>query len=90
MGAKIQVEDSVAMIEGVPALKGTTVRAFDLRAGAAMVIAGLAAQGVTVVEQVTSIERGYENIVEKLSDLGADIYRLEIPDADCGDNQEPR
>ena len=90
MGAKIQVEDSVAMIEGVPALKGTTVRAFDLRAGAAMVIAGLAAQGVTVVEQVTSIERGYENIVEKLSDLGADIYRLEIPNADCGDNQEPR
>ena len=56
------------------------MRAFDLRAGAAMVIAALAAKGVTEVEQVTFIERGYENLVEKLQGLGVDIYRAEIPD----------
>ena len=56
-------------------LKGAPVRALDLRAGAAMVIAGLVAEGTTQVEDVVYIERGYENIVDKLVDLGADIYR---------------
>ena len=80
MGANIHVDGKIAVVEGVPELKAAPVRAFDLRAGAAMVIAGLAAKGVTEVEQVTFIERGYENLVEKLVGLGADMYRSEIPD----------
>lgn len=80
MGAKIRVEGKCAVVEGVPALQGTPVHAHDLRAGAAMVIAGLAAQGVTEVGQVQNIERGYETIVEKFVGLGADMYRAEIPD----------
>ena len=80
MGADISVDGKVAVIEGTGHLKGAPVKANDLRAGAAMVIAGLAAKGVTEVEQVTLIERGYENLVEKLVGLGADMYRSEIPD----------
>lgn len=80
MGANIHVDGKIAVVEGVTELKAAPVRAFDLRAGAAMVIAGLAAKGVTEVEQVTLIERGYENLVEKLVGLGADMYRSEIPD----------
>ena len=80
MGANIHVDGKIAVVEGVLELKAAPVRAFDLRAGAAMVIAGLAAKGVTEVEQVTFIERGYENLVEKLVGLGADMYRSEIPD----------
>ena len=80
MGANIHVDGKIAVVEGVPELKAAPVRAFDLRAGAAMVIAALAAKGVTEVEQVTFIERGYENLVEKLQGLGVDIYRAEIPD----------
>lgn len=75
MGAQITVDGKVAIIEGVERLKGAPVRAIDLRAGAAMVIAGLIAEGVTQVEDIKYIERGYENIVEKLVALGADIYR---------------
>ena len=82
MGANIHIDGKVAVIEGVAELKAAPVRAFDLRAGAAMVIAGLAAKGVTEVEQVTNIERGYENLVDKFVGLGADIYRAEIPDTD--------
>ena len=82
MGANIHIDGKVAVIEGVDHLKGAPVRAFDLRAGAAMVIAGLAATGVTEVEQVTNIERGYENLVDKFVGIGADIYRSEIPDTD--------
>lgn len=82
MGANIHVDGKIAVIEGVNELSGAPVRAYDLRAGAAMVIAGLAAKGVTQVEQVTNIERGYENMVEKLQALGADMYRAEIPDDD--------
>lgn len=82
MGANIHVDGKTAVVEGVTELKGAPVRAYDLRAGAAMVIAGLAAQGVTQVEQVTNIERGYENLVEKLVALGADMYRSEIPDGE--------
>ncbi len=82
MGAKIKVDGKIAIVEGVPEITGAPVKAFDLRAGAAMVIAGLAAKGVTEVEQVTNIERGYENIVEKLVNLGADMYRAEMPGDD--------
>ena len=60
------------------------VRALDLRAGAAMVIAGLVAEGTTVLEDIQYIERGYENIVEKLVDLGADIYRSQEPEQVMG------
>ena len=80
MGANIHVDGKIAVVEGVPELKAAPVRAFDLRAGAAMVIAGLAAKVLTEWEQVTFIERGYENLVEKLVGLGADMYRIEIPD----------
>ena len=74
------MDGKVAIVEGVDHLKGAPVRALDLRAGAAMVIAGLVAEGTTVLEDVKYIERGYENIVEKLVDLGADIYRSQEPD----------
>lgn len=80
MGAQITVEGEVAIVEGVDHLKGAPVRALDLRAGAAVVIAGLAAEGTTQVEDIQYIERGYENIVEKLVSLGADIYRSQKPD----------
>ena len=81
MGANIHVDGKIAVIEGVKEFKGAPVRAHDLRAGAAMVIAGLAAKGVTEVEQVQNIERGYETLVEKFVALGADMYRSEIPDS---------
>ncbi|MEE0729449.1 UDP-N-acetylglucosamine 1-carboxyvinyltransferase [Neglectibacter timonensis] len=80
MGAQITVDGKVAIVEGADRLKGAPVRALDLRAGAAMVIAGLVAEGTTQVEDVQYIERGYENIVEKLVELGADIYRMEEPE----------
>lgn len=80
MGAQITVDGKVAVVEGVENLKGAPVRALDLRAGAAVVIAGLAAKGTTQIEDIQFIERGYENIVEKLVGLGADIYRSQKPD----------
>ena len=80
MGAEIDVSGKTAVIEGTESLQGCTVRAFDLRAGAAMVIAGLAADGVTTVEDAHYIERGYECIIEKLTALGADITRTETRD----------
>ena len=73
MGAEIQVDGRVAVIEGGHRLTGALVHACDLRAGAAMVIAGLIAEGVTEIEEVNFIERGYERFVEKLNALGADI-----------------
>lgn len=76
MGASIQVRDNCATIDGVSRLHGNTVCATDLRAGAAMVLAGLTAAGRTMVEQVEYIDRGYEDFAGKLSCLGADIYRL--------------
>ena len=79
MGAAIKVETKVAVITGVEQLHGCTVHACDLRAGAAMVIAGLAADGTTVVEEIEFIERGYENIIGKLESLGASIKRVETP-----------
>lgn len=77
LGAKIMVESRVAMIEGVKTLKGAKVAATDLRAGAAMVIAGLFAEGTTEIDNIKYIDRGYEDIEEKLSALGADIKRVE-------------
>ena len=74
-GADITVEGTTAVIQGVSELSGATVKATDLRAGAALVIAGLMANGTTVVEDIYHIERGYENIDDKLRALGADITR---------------
>ena len=82
MGASIQVDGKVAVIEGVEKLTGAPVHACDLRAGAAMVIAGLAAEGVTEIDSIHHIERGYQNLVEKLAAVGADIRVIEIPDED--------
>jgi len=73
MGANIHVDGKIAVIQGVEQLKAAPVKACDLRAGAAMVIAGLCAEGSTRIEDVHYIERGYENIVEKLRGVGADI-----------------
>ena len=80
MGARIQVDGKVAVIEGVSKLTGAPVRASDLRAGAALVIAGLAAEGTTEIEEIAYIERGYEDIIEKLRALGADISRVHFDD----------
>lgn len=80
MGAKIKVDGRVAVIEGVSSLSGAPICAMDLRAGAALVIAGLCASGQTEIEGVHYIERGYESIVEKLRGVGADIYAVEEPD----------
>ena len=79
MGARIQLDGKVAVIEGVENLTGAPVHACDLRAGAAMVIAGLAAQGVTEIDGIQHIERGYETIVEKLAAVGADIRTITVP-----------
>ena len=73
MGADITVDGQLAMIHGVEQLKGAPVKADDLRAGAAMIIAGLAAQGRTEIEDIMHIRRGYENVVEKISNIGGDI-----------------
>ena len=80
MGAEIQVDSRVAVIEGGERLTGALVHACDLRAGAAMVIAGMCAFGTTVVEDIHFIERGYENFVGKLQALGADIRIVDYPD----------
>ena len=77
MGANIQINGKTALVAGVEKLYGATVAAHDLRAGAALVIAGLVAEGTTTVENIHFIERGYENLVEKLTALGADIQRIE-------------
>ena len=76
-GANIKINGDTAMVTGVEKLYGSTVCAHDLRAGAALVIAGLAAEGTTYVEHIHFVERGYEKLVEKLSALGADIKRVE-------------
>ena len=77
MGANIQVSGKTATVVGVENLYGATVCAHDLRAGAALVVAGLSAQGTTYVEDIHYVERGYENLIGKLTALGADIRRLE-------------
>ena len=76
LGAKIKLEGRVAVIEGVPQLSGAPVSAEDLRGGAALVIAGLAAQGETQVMHPQYIDRGYAHFEENLRALGADVYRI--------------
>lgn len=78
MGARIRIEGRSAIVEGVPRLKGADVNATDLRAGAALVLAGLVAEGETKVGYLYHIDRGYDNLVQKLQRLGADIVRVNI------------
>lgn len=78
MGAKIRIEGRSAIVEGVPRLKGASVNATDLRAGAALVLAGLVADGETEIGYLYHIDRGYDNLVLKLQRLGADIVRVNI------------
>ena len=80
MGASFSVDGKIATINGVDKLHAATVMSTDLRAGAAMVIAGLCAEGTTEVYGVEYIDRGYEDFVGKLGKLGADIKRVEVPD----------
>lgn len=75
MGAWIRVDNRTALIEGVPRLSGATVQATDLRAGACLLLAGFAAEGVTTVEQVEHLDRGYEHLEQKYNCLGANIER---------------
>lgn len=77
MGARITVSGQTATIEGPTRLRGATVRALDLRAGAALVLAALVAEGETTIEDVRHLERGYEDVVGKLAALGAKIHREE-------------
>ena len=76
MGADISTEGHHAVVRGVPRLSGAPVKAPDIRAGAALVLAGLAAEGETVVAGVEHIERGYEDFVGTLASLGADVTWL--------------
>ena len=76
MGASVKVEGNVAVISGVEKFTGARVNAPDLRAGAALVIAGLAAEGITIVDDIYYIERGYENLDAKLRKLGAQIEKV--------------
>ena len=80
MGADISVDGRVAVIEGTGRLMGAPVRATDLRAGVALVIAGLAAVGTTEVEDIYHVERGYEDLEKKLRSLGADIRKIATPE----------
>jgi UDP-N-acetylglucosamine 1-carboxyvinyltransferase len=80
MGASISVEGKVAIVDGGQQLKGAPVQACDLRAGAALIIAALAADGITEIENIEHIERGYDNMPEKLRLLGANIKVKDFPD----------
>lgn len=82
MGANIQVDGKIAVIEGVSQLTGVNVKATDLRAGAAMIIAGLAANGETTVEDIQYIDRGYEDVVGKFTTIGANIKRVVASESD--------
>lgn len=81
MGAQIKVEGKVAVIDGVDGLNAAKVQCPDLRGGSALVVAGLAARGVTVIDSVSHIDRGYEKIEESLKLIGADISRVENVDS---------
>ena len=76
LGANIQTDGKVAVIEGVPRLSGATVMATDLRASASLVIAGLVADGETIVDRIYHLDRGYDQMEEKLRGIGADIERI--------------
>ena len=80
MGANIVIEGHHAIVRGVPGFSGAEVKAPDLRGGAALVMAGLVADGITTVSDIYHIERGYEKFVEKLSSLGAKVWIEEVPD----------
>ena len=82
MGAQVSIEDHYAIVEGVPKLQGTDVKATDLRCGAALVLAGIYAEGTTRVHKIHHIDRGYEDYVGKLSSLGADVHREPDEDED--------
>ena len=77
MGAKIQISGKTAIVTGTESLRRSEVAAKDLRAGAALVIAALAAEGTTIVDNVHYVERGYEDLVEKLVAMGAKIKRID-------------
>ena len=76
MGGKISLKGNTAVIEGIESLKGAPVMATDLRASASLVLAGLVANGSTIIDRIYHIDRGYERIEEKLKILGADIERI--------------
>jgi UDP-N-acetylglucosamine 1-carboxyvinyltransferase len=76
LGARIHIDGRTAMIEGVERLSGATVMATDLRASASLVIAGLVADGETLVDRIYHLDRGYDQMEEKLRALGADIERI--------------
>ncbi len=78
MGAQVEVDGKIAVFQGIERLRADTVKAVDLRAGAAMIIAGLVADGVTEVEDIRHIERGYENVVDKFRALGANMELVEV------------
>ena len=80
MGANIKVDGRNAVIEGVSRLTGCPVKASDLRAGAALIIAGLIAEGQTEITGLHHIDRGYEKLIEKFTALGADIKRVTVPE----------
>jgi UDP-N-acetylglucosamine 1-carboxyvinyltransferase len=88
MGSSIRVNGRTAIIEGVPYLAGAPIKACDLRAGAALVIAGICARGETILEGINYIERGYEKMVQKLSILGADIKTILVPDEPFFEEQD--
>ncbi|MEG0898170.1 MAG: UDP-N-acetylglucosamine 1-carboxyvinyltransferase [Oscillospiraceae bacterium] len=87
MGASIQVDGKIAVVQGVEKLTGAPVKATDLRAGAAMLIAGFMADGETTIEDIHHIVRGYDDIVVKLKNLGADIKKIEVPDEEISKAQ---
>ena len=76
LGADIQIEGSNAIVRGVDRLEGAAVMATDLRASASLVIAGLVAQGETLIDRIYHLDRGYERIEEKLARLGASVKRV--------------
>jgi len=80
MGAKIQIQGNTAIIQGVEGLSGAPVMATDLRASASLILAGLAAEGVTEISRVYHLDRGYEGLDRKLANLGADIKRVKEGD----------
>ena len=88
MGADITVNGKVALVEGTGQLMGAPVKACDLRAGAALIIAGLAAGGITEIEDIFHIERGYDCMEGKLRELGADIEKISVPDKDTNKKEQ--
>jgi UDP-N-acetylglucosamine 1-carboxyvinyltransferase len=89
MGADIRMKGNTAIVSGVPILSGAPVRATDLRAGAALVLAALAAEGETTISDLQHLDRGYERIDLKLKDLGARIERIEpLPESENSSSQD--